>query len=200
MNTDLSLYDNSWYYPGAGPLKRTLWYFLNALLLKNHLNPLSGLKIKLLRLFGAKIGRGVVIKPGVNVKYPWLLAIGDHTWIGEDVWIDNLAQVTIASHCCISQGAMLLTGNHNYRLPTFDLMIAPIAIGQGAWIGAKSIVCPGVTIGNHALLTVGSIATFPLAPRKIYKGNPATPVKDRNITSPVKDRNITPPRRDIPAT
>lgn len=154
-------------------LKRFLWYFVNALVIKNHLNPISGIRVKALRLFGAKIGRGVVIKPGANVKYPWLLTVGDYSWIGEDVWIDNLAEVSIGSNCCLSQGAMLLCGNHNYRLPTFDLMVKPIIVEDGAWVGAKSVVCPGVTVGRDSILTVGSMATSNLEPGKIYQGIPA---------------------------
>lgn len=183
MKTDLSRYDNSWYDPGAGSIKRTLWYFVNVLFIKNHLNPIKGLKVRLLRLFGAKIGKDVVIKPGVNVKYPWLLSIGDYSWIGEDVWIDNLAQVTIGANCCISQGAMLLTGNHNYKLPTFDLMVRPIIIEEGAWVGAKCVVCPGITIGSHAVLSVGSIASSTILSNSIYKGNPALFIKERIQTS-----------------
>lgn len=179
MKTDLSRYDNSWYDPGAGVVKRTLWYFVNALFMMNHLNPVSGLKVWLLRAFGAKIGKGVVIKPGVNVKYPWLLSIGDYSWIGEDVWIDNLAQVSIGSNCCISQGAMLLTGNHNYKFPTFDLMVKSITIEDGAWVGAKCVVCPGITIGSHVVLSVGSVASSTLSSNKIYKGNPAKLIKER---------------------
>lgn len=171
--TDLSKYDNSWYNPGGNALKRFLWYFVNALVIKNHLNPISGIRVKALRLFGAKIGRGVVIKPGANVKYPWLLTVGDYSWIGEDVWIDNLAEVSIGSNCCLSQGAMLLCGNHNYRLPTFDLMVKPIIVEDGAWVGAKSVVCPGVTVGRDSILTVGSMATSNLEPGKIYQGIPA---------------------------
>lgn len=154
-------------------MKRFLWYFVNALVIKNHLNPISGIRVKALRLFGAKIGRGVVIKPGVNVKYPWLLTVGDYSWIGEDVWIDNLAEVSIGSNCCLSQGAMLLCGNHNYRLPTFDLMVKPIIVEDGAWVGAKSVVCPGVTVGRDSILTVGSMATSNLEAGKIYQGIPA---------------------------
>ena len=171
--TDLSKYDNSWYNPGGNALKRFLWYFVNALVIKNHLNPISGIRVKALRLFGAKIGRRVVIKPGVNVKYPWLLTVGDYSWIGEDVWIDNLAEVSIGSNCCLSQGAMLLCGNHNYRLPTFDLMVKPIIVEDGAWVGAKSVVCPGVTVGRDSILTVGSMATSNLEAGKIYQGTPA---------------------------
>lgn len=180
--TDLSKYDNSWYYPGGSLLKRTLWYFFNILFFKNHWNPLSGIKVRLLRLFGAKVGRGVVIKPGVNIKYPWMLEIGDYTWIGEDVWIDNLAQVSIGANCCISQGAMLLCGNHNFRLPTFDLIVKPIRIEDGAWVGAKATVCPGVIVGRNAILTVGSTSTRNLLPDTIYQGNPAERKKPRYVT------------------
>ena len=179
--TDLSAYNNDWYNPGASTLKRTLWYFVNALLFINPLNPVSSLKVKLLRLFGARVGKGVTLKPNVNIKYPWLLEIGDHVWIGEGVWIDNLAPVSIGSHVCISQGALLLTGNHNYKKKTFDLMVGKITLADGAWIGAKSVVCPGVTCGSHSVLAVGSVAVKDLKPYFIYQGNPAVPVRERTI-------------------
>lgn len=177
--TDLGKYDNSWYNPGGTAIKRLLWYFCNALFFKTHLNPISSVKIKLLRMFGAKVGIGVVIKPGINIKYPWNLSIGDNSWIGEDVWIDNLAQVTIGSNCCLSQGAMLLCGNHNFRLPTFDLIVKPITIEDEAWIGAKAVVCPGVVACKSSVLTVGSVATHNLSPSTIYQGTPAKPIKPR---------------------
>jgi putative colanic acid biosynthesis acetyltransferase WcaF len=178
---DLSAYNNDWYNPGASALKRTLWYFVNALLFINPLNPLSGLKVRLLRLFGARVGKGVTLKPNINVKYPWLLEIGDHVWIGEGVWIDNLALVSIGSHVCISQGALLLTGNHNYKKKTFDLMVGKIILADGSWVGAKSVVCPGVTCGSHSVLAVGSVAAKDLKPYFIYQGNPAVPVRERTI-------------------
>lgn len=182
MNTYLNNYDNSWYNPGGTMFKRFSWYFVNAMFIKNFLNPLSGLKIRLLKMFGAKIGQGVVIKPSVNIKYPWNLSIGDYTWIGENVWIDNLSQVTIGSNVCISQGAMLLCGNHNYKRPTFDLIVKPITIEDGAWVGAQSTVCPGVTMHSHSVLAVGSIASKDLAPFSVYRGNPAVKVADRVIS------------------
>ena len=134
--TDLSKYNNSWYKPGSA-LKRILWYLINVLIIRNTLNPISSIKVLALRCFGAKIGKGVVIKPGVNIKYPWFLKIGDYSWIGENVWIDNLGITTIGSNCCLSQGAMLLCGNHNYKLTTFDLMVKPITLEDGAWVGAR---------------------------------------------------------------
>ena len=134
-----------------------------------------------MRTFGAKIGENVTIKPKVNIKYPWFLKISDNVWIGENVWIDNLTQVTISSNVCISQGAMLLCGNHNYKKSTFDLMLGEIVLEEGVWIGARSVVCPGVTCKSHSVLTVGSVATSDLEAYSIYQGNPARKVKDRII-------------------
>ncbi|WP_053976061.1 WcaF family extracellular polysaccharide biosynthesis acetyltransferase [Mangrovimonas xylaniphaga] len=178
MKTDLSTYNNDWYRPG-GSLKRLSWYFINVLFFENPLNPSSGLKVFFLKCFGAQVGKGVVIKPGVNIKYPWKLSIGDFSWIGEKVWIDNLADVNIGRHVCISQGAMLLCGNHNYKKSTFDLIIGGITVKNGAWIGAKSVVCPGVILKNHSVLSVNSVATKDLEAFRIYQGNPAILVRNR---------------------
>lgn len=182
IKTDLSNYDNSWYKPGGGSLKRLLWYFINVLFFINPLNPSSWLKVMWLRLFGAHVGKGVVIKPAVNIKYPWQLYIGDHTWIGERVWIDNLARVTIGNNCCISQGAMLLCGNHNYKRKSFDLIVKPITLEDGAWAGAMSVICPGVTLKSHAVLSVQSVATETLEAYGLYKGNPAVKIRDRILS------------------
>lgn len=156
-----------------------LWYFTNAIFFLNPLNPVSALKVSLLRMFGAKIGKGVIIKPGVNIKYPWKLKIGDHCWVGEKVWIDNLGQVTLEDNVCISQGALLQCGNHNYKKSSFDLIVAPITLKEGCWVGARSCVAPGVTLGSHAILSMGSTATKDLEAYKIYAGSPAVFKKDR---------------------
>jgi putative colanic acid biosynthesis acetyltransferase WcaF len=120
-----------------------------------------------------------MIKPHVTIKYPWFLTIGNYTWIGENVWIDNLAQVDIGAHACLSQGALLLTGNHDYRQPAFDLVLRPIRLEEGVWIGARAIVCPGVTCRSHAVLSVGAVATADLEPYSVYAGNPAQKKGDR---------------------
>ncbi|MBL7918032.1 MAG: colanic acid biosynthesis acetyltransferase WcaF, partial [Bacteroidia bacterium] len=169
--TDLSTFNNTWYNPGGSFLKRSLWYFINAHVLKSAM-PFMGFKIALLKMFGAKIGKGLVLKPHVSVKYPWHLEIGNHVWIGENVWIDNLDKVKIGDNVCLSQGALLLSGNHNYKKTSFDLIVKPIIIEEGAWIGAKSIVTQGVIIGQHAVLKVNSVATSNLEAYGIYNGNP----------------------------
>lgn len=178
-STRLDLFNNNWYRPGPVWI-RVCWFVFSHLFFMSGF-PISAVKRWLLRLFGAKVGSGVVIKPHVNIKYPWKLQIGHHVWIGEGVWIDNLADVTIGDHACISQGAMLLCGNHNYKKTTFDLIIGKIRIDNGAWIGAQCTVCPGVRCGSHAVLTVGSVATTHLEPYSIYQGNPAVKIKDRHI-------------------
>ena len=180
--TDLSSYKNDWYKPGRGFLVRGLWFITNVLFFINPIVGSSSVKRSLLKMFGAKVGRGVIIKPNVNIKYPWKLIVGDHAWIGEKVWIDNLGQVSIGNHACLSQGAMLLCGNHNFKKSTFDLMVGDITIEDGAWVGAFAVVCPGVTCGSHSVLTVKSVASSDLEPYYIYKGNPAEKTKLREIT------------------
>jgi len=181
IKSDLSSFNNDWYRPGSS-VKRLLWYFFNVLFLLNPLNPFVGLKIFVLKMFGAKIGVGVIIKPKVSVKYPWKLEIGANTWIGENVWIDNLDVVKIGANCCLSQGALLLSGNHNYKKKSFDLLVRPITIEDGVWIGARSIVIQGVVMKSHSILTVNSVATTSLDAYGIYQGNPAVKIRERIIS------------------
>lgn len=179
--TDLSQFSNAWFNRGAPRWKEALWLAISALFFQHTLAVYSPVKVWLLRRFGASVGANVLIKPRVSIKFPWKLRLGDHVWIGEGVWIDNLAPVHIGHHVCISQGAMLLTGNHNYKKSAFDLVVEPIQLNDGVWIGAKAIVCPGVTIGEHAVLTVGSVAAGDLDPFGIFQGNPAVWVRYRVI-------------------
>ena len=178
MRTDLSKYDISWYKPG-GKLRIVLWYFINIIFFQNKLIPFNLFKIFLLKLFGAEVGNRVVIKPGVNIKYPWKLKIGNHVWIGEDVWIDNLDNVYIGNNVCLSQGAMLLCGNHHYKKNTFDLIIGEIIIEDGVWIAAKSIVTNNIICKDHSILLTNSVATNNLEANTIYRGNPAVSIKKR---------------------
>lgn len=180
-NVDLSKFNNSWFNPGMSLLTRTLWHFVNALFLQNPLNPSSKLKITILKMFGASIGSGVVVKPSINIKYPWNIKIGDNTWIGEGAWLDSLDKITIGKNCCISQGVYFCTGNHDWTDPTFGLIVKPISVEDGAWVGARATVLPGVTIGSHSIVSAGSSVSKNTEPNMIYVGNPAQPVKERKI-------------------
>jgi putative colanic acid biosynthesis acetyltransferase WcaF len=181
MGTNLAEYNNANYNPGASFFKRMLWFYCNIVFFKSSLFPFYALKTFLLRVFGARIGKGVIIKPGVNIKYPWYLKIGDHVWIGEDCWIDNLVMVQLGSNTCLSQGCLLLTGNHDYKDPGFGLIAKGIILEDGVWIGAGAVVCSGVICGDHSILTVGSVATNDLEPKGIYQGNPAIKSRTRII-------------------
>lgn len=179
--TKLSSFSADTFDKEAGIIKLTLWFFCNALLVRASWNPFMKIKIILLRIFGAKIGKNVIIKNNVCIKFPWKITIGDNVWLGEYVWIDNIDKVEIENDVCISQGALLLTGNHDYTKTTFNYRNAPIYIEEGAWIGAKTVVCPGVKVHSHAILTVGSIATKDLETYSIYQGNPAVKIRNRII-------------------
>ena len=178
----LERYDNSWYKPGGSTLKRAVWMLIA--------QPVFGSgwlsytqRARLLKLFGARVGDGVVIKPGVQVKYPWHLELGDHCWIGERVWIDNLTTVRIGTQCCVSQGAYLCTGNHDWSEPGFRLMIAPVQLCEGSWAGAKSVLTPGSVLGRYAVAAAGAVITGNVPDFQIYAGNPARFVKTRKIRS-----------------
>lgn len=169
------------YDPGGGALKRVCWYVINALLFHSWLLPSSRMKASLLRIFGAKVGLGVVIKPRVNIKHPWRLSIGDHVWIGEGVWIDNLVKVEIGANVCVSQGALLLTGSHDYSDVAFRLILGEIYLEDGVWIAANVVVCPGVRCGQNAVITVGSVLRKNAEAGGVYAGNPAAKVRQRAI-------------------
>jgi putative colanic acid biosynthesis acetyltransferase WcaF len=170
---DLTAYNNAWYSPGGNKLVRALWYFAGAPLLRFPFLPSSSVRRFVLRAFGARIGRGVVLKHSIRVKYPWHLSIGDSSWIGEDVWIDNLVPVKIGAHVCISQGAYLCTGNHDWSDPSFGLLVRPIELEEGSWVGTHALICPGVTIGRCGVAAAGSVITRSIPPFEIHAGNPA---------------------------
>lgn len=135
-----------------------MWYLVNNLYLNSCL-PSNKIKISLLKIFGAKIGSNVIIKPYVKIKFPWKLYIGKNSWIGEGVWIDNIEFVIIKDNCCISQEVYFCTGNHNYKKKKFDLIAEKITIGKSCWIGAKSIIGPGINLRPNTFIKLGSIIT-----------------------------------------
>ncbi len=185
LETDLSTFENSWYwnsYNKAGKIKLIFWFLFNRIFINTYLPIPIFIKRIILEFFGAVVGKNVVIKPKVNIKFPWLLEIGENTWIGEKVWIDNFSMVKIGKNVCLSQGALLISGNHNFSKTTFDLVVKPIIIEDGVWIGAKGTVCQGVICKSHSVLLVGSVATSDLDTYSIYRGNPAIFVKRRVVS------------------
>jgi putative colanic acid biosynthesis acetyltransferase WcaF len=179
---DLSRFANTGFDRGASRFKEVLWLLVSLILFRLCPFSFSALKCTLLRMFGAKVGRNVTIKPQVKITFPWKLTVGDHVWLGEQCWLLNLDRIVIGSHVCISQRVFLCTGSHDYKRATFDLITRPITVQDGAWIGAGGWVGPGVTVGTHAMLTAGSVTSKNLEANGIYQGNPAVRIKERIIT------------------
>lgn len=187
---NLAQFDNSWYKPGRPRWVQALWFFIGLPLLRCPVIPSLAFRRALLRAFGAAIGAGVVLKPGVRVKYPWRLKVGDHSWIGEDAWLDNLGDIEIGSDVCISQGAYLCTGNHDWGDPSFGLRVSNLRIDNHVWIGAKAILCPGSRMGVGSIATAGSVVSAVVGDYEIYAGNPASLRAMRRIREAIPKARI----------
>jgi len=174
---ELSGYTTGDFQRGASALKEAAWWVVRALFFQTPLPWPSGVRVALLRAFGAKVGEGVVIRSQVNITFPWRFSAGDHVWIGEDVLILSLAQVTIESNCCISQRAFLCTGSHDFSSPAFSLRTRAITIREGSWVAAGAFVAPGVTVGPGSMVTAGSVVVVDTGVGVIVRGNPAVVVK-----------------------
>ncbi len=174
----LNNYSSENFTRGRSKFIEAVW-IISRTIVFSHFVPSSAARVWLLRLFGAHIGQGVVVKPGVNVKFPWRLEIGDHVWLGEGVWIDNLTLVSVGDNTCISQGAYLCTGSHNWKSESFDLITKPISIGSKVWIAARASIGPGVTIGEGSVVCMGCIVTGDVAPWMVLSQSHAPILKPR---------------------
>lgn len=177
---ELRSFNNAWFSRGRSAFTEAAWLVISAAFVSSWI-PGSLHRRLILRVFGARIGKRVSIKPGVRIKFPWRLEVGDDSWLGEDVWIDNLAPVKIGANCCVSQESYICTGSHDWNATTFDLIVKPVRIEDYAWVAAQSTVSPGVTVGQGAVLALRSLATSDLAPWGIYQGVPARFVKERMV-------------------
>lgn len=179
----LGEYSNPEFDPGRGVVVRALWLAASLAFFETGWPWPSSLKRALLRLFGGTIGRGVVIKPRVTIKSPWRLAVGDHSWLGERVWLDSLADIRLGANVCLSQGAMVETGNHDWSDPRFGLRLGPVTIEDGAWVAVRALVLPGARLASHSVLTAGSVLAGDSEPFGIYTGIPAVRVKERKLSA-----------------
>ncbi len=165
--------------PGAPRLVLSCWFCLGSPLLACRWLPGSAWRVWLLRAFGARIGPGCRLKPGLRVKFPWRLQVGEACWLAEDAWLDNLALITLGDRVCISQGAYLCTGNHDFRSPGFDLRPGAITVGADAWIAARAVLAPGTCIGPAAVVALGAVVSGGVPAGAIVRGNPAVVVAAR---------------------
>lgn len=178
---DLRQYDQSDYDRGRPGWYVLLWWLVQAVVFPLSLHNMSGLRCAVLRAFGAKIGRNVLVRPTARFTYPWKVEIGSQSWIGDDVVFYSLDRITIGCHCVISQKTYLCTGSHDIGDRQFGLETAPIVVGNGAWVAADCFVAPGVTIGANTVVGARSSVFRDLPAGKICVGNPCKPRGDRQM-------------------
>ncbi len=159
------------YDKGRGRLWQALWFATQHLVFGMWFFP-ARLRPWLLRLFGAKIGQRVYIRHGVRIHWPWKLTVGDDTWIGEGAWLLNLEPIVVGHDVCISQEALVCTGGHDPRSPSFEFDNAPILIKSHAWLCARSIVLRGVTVGTGAIVGAGAVVAQDVEPWRTHAGTP----------------------------
>jgi putative colanic acid biosynthesis acetyltransferase WcaF len=178
---DLRRYDQSWFDRGRSGWMILLWWLVQATLFPLTPHSAHGVRCAVLRLFGARVGRGVSIRPTARFTYPWKVTIGDHSWIGDDVVFYSLDQISLGQHCVISQKTYLCTGSHDLQDPAFGLKTAPIRVGNGAWVAADCFLAPGVEIGANAVIGTRSTVLKPMPNQQVCWGNPCQPRYWREI-------------------
>jgi putative colanic acid biosynthesis acetyltransferase WcaF len=156
-----------------------LWWIIQSLFFSTSPQFMYSWRIFILRLFGASIGHGVLIRPSVRITYPWKLKIGDNCWIGDNVDLYNLGEILIGSNVVISQKSYICTGTHDYRKSSFDIITKSIIIEDYSWISTDVFVAPGVTVGAGAIIGARSSVYSNVLPGFVYFGNPAVQIKLR---------------------
>jgi putative colanic acid biosynthesis acetyltransferase WcaF len=157
-----------------------LWWLTQAVLFRGSPQFAYGFRRFLLRLFGAQIGVAVILRPSVTITYPWKVRIGDYAWVGDDVVLYSLGDITIGAHSVVSQRSYLCAGDHDYQSETFEIRARPVVVGHHVWVASDVFVAPGVTIGDAAVVGARSSVFSDLPANMVCVGSPARPVKPRS--------------------
>ena len=176
---DLATFELPSHFRGRSALVVQLWWLTQALLFHTSPQFLYGWRNALLRLFGAKIGRNVIIRPSVRVTYPWKLEIGDNSWVGDYVELYTLGEIKIGNNAVVSQYTYLCTGSHDMRSASFDIYAKPIVVEDEAWVASGVFVHPGVTVAHCSVVGARSVLSKNTEPFGIYSGYPAERVGTR---------------------
>jgi len=179
MKINLEKYDQSWYSKGRNDLVVLLWWFVQGTFFRFSIHNMYSWRRLLLRIFGAKVGRGVRVRASAKFTYPWKVEIGDYSWIGDNVEFYSLDKIKVGNHCVISQNTYLCTGSHNITDPYFGLITQPITISDGAWVASDVFVYPGVTIGETAVIAARSTVLKDIPANEVHAGSPAKFIKVR---------------------
>jgi len=171
-------------FPIRDRLARAIWNFIQATAFRWSPRPLHTWRSLLLRLFGAKVGRGAHIYPGVRIWAPWNLEIGEQTGVADGVILYSQAKISIGRRTVISQGTHLCTGSHDYKKIGFPLFTAPISIGDHVWVAAEVFVHPGVEIGDGAVIGARAVVVKSMPPWMVCVGYPCEPLRERERITP----------------
>lgn len=158
-----------------------LWWLVQGLLFAPSPQFMYGWRNFLLRLFGARIGRKVVIRPSARITYPWKISIGDYSCIGDFVELYTLGEITIGRNAVVSQYCYLCTGSHDMTSPTFDIFAKPIVVEDQAWLAAGVFVHPGVTISEGSVVAARAVVERDTTPFYVHRGAPAIAVRQRTV-------------------
>ena len=179
MEFNLSRYSQPTDFRGKSKIYVQLWWLVQAILIGLSPQVFYGWRRFWLRMFGASIGKKVLVRPSVKITYPWKVSIGDHSWIGDDVVLYSLGEIEIGSNTVISQKSYLCTGSHDYTKETFDIFAKKITVGNGCWLATDVFVAPGINIGDGVVVGARSSVFKELKSNWIYKGSPAKAHKVR---------------------
>jgi putative colanic acid biosynthesis acetyltransferase WcaF len=177
--TNLSLFTVSPEFRGKPGWYVQLWWIVQDCLIRPSPQFMYGWRRFLWRLFGAKIGHGVLIRPSARTTFPWKVSVGDRSWIGDRAELYSLAPITIGCDAVISQDAYLCAGSHDYTKIDFPLVAEPIIVEDEAWVASGAFVAQGVTIGRGAVIGARSVVLSSVPEGMICVGHPARPVKPR---------------------
>lgn len=156
-----------------------LWWIVQSIFFNSSPQFMYGWRRFLMRSFGAKIGKNVILRPSMHTQFPWKVEIGDSTWIGDDVVLYSLGQITIGKDVVISQKSYLCTGSHDYSKIAFPIYSEPITIQNGCWLATDVYIGPGVTIEAGTVVGARSSVFKSLPGNKICMGSPAKIIRDR---------------------
>lgn len=162
-------------------IARVIWGFVVVLLFRYSPKPFHSWRSFLLRCFGAKVGHGVHVYPGVKIWAPWNLELDDECGVANGAILYSQGKITIGKRAVISQGSHLCAGTHDYTLPGFPLVTRPIIISDNAWIAAESFIHPGITIGEGCVVGARSVVTKDMPAWMVCAGHPCKPLKERII-------------------
>jgi len=179
MYQDLKTFEVPKNFRGKSKIVVQLWSLIQCTLFRLSPKIFYSWRRFLLRLFGAKVGNNVLIRPTAKILYPWKLTIGAWSWIGDDVTLYNMANINIGENCVVSQKSYLCTGSHDDSKPSFDIFAKPITIQNEAWISSDVFIAPNVNIGKACVVGFRSTVNTDLPPKMICFGNPAKPIKPR---------------------